>query len=673
MNATRSIAELLQDAVALHQAGRLDEAERVYTAILSRDRRNADALNLSGAIAHARGRHAEALVLFDKALAVNPAMAMAHFNRANALETLARTDDAAAAYRKSIELRPDFAGAHLNLGALLHGSGALSEAAAVFRTMAKTFPQEPAAHYNLGRTLIDAGDRAGGEAALREVLNLAPTHVDALVCLARSHAESGRLTEAIAQMTRAVAAAPDVAQYHSVLGNWQAQLARFDDALRVHEQACERAPGDAKVLTNFGAALLQAGRAQDAESVLRRAIAADGLFADAHLNLALVLDELGRTKDGINAIEMALSLDRNRAAAYQALYGLLSNLGVNVSATLALDAAARLAPEDPMVAFSQALAWLAAGDLARGWEKFETRFALSLDPRYHHKGVTPRAAPPPTWAGEDLRGKSILVWTEQGVGDEILFASMLPELIARAGQVVLECSARMAPVFSRAFPAVQMRTHGSPPIVTDVQSAIGSLGRYLRPDFSAFVPRARFLKPDAARVAATRQRYGRRPLVGLSWRSTAARVGRRKSIDVNGLAPVLKIPGARFVSLQYGATTEELRALSDLAGFEIIHDSSVDPLTDMEGFLAQVGVLDLVISVSNTTVHAAGALGVPTWVLLPIGTGSLWYWFRGRDDSPWYPSVRLFRQDQFSADAEWWDAPMKRLAPAFAKWAKEQT
>jgi hypothetical protein len=293
---------------------------------------------------------------------------------------------------------------------------------------------------------------------------------------------------------------------------------------------------------------------------------------------------------------------------------------------------------------------LAEGDFARGWAGYGSRFELWDDPRYRHKGFHKRASPPPYWQGQDPAGKRFLVWTEQGIGDEILFSGLLPEFASRASSVILECSERMVPVFERSFSNLRVNARGRSrsqslgPVDADYQVAIGDLGRWLRPDFNCFPNRPKFLAADPWKTAELKRQYGSGPLIGISWRSGADRVGERKSFPLESWHDILRIPGARFISLQYGDFQDEAAMGCRKLGVDVLWDNRVDALANMDDYFAQVAAMDLIISVSNTAVHVAGALGQPTWVMLPTGPGCHWYWFRGVASSPWYPTLRLYRQ-----------------------------
>jgi hypothetical protein len=219
---------------------------------------------------------------------------------------------------------------------------------------------------------------------------------------------------------------------------------------------------------------------------------------------------------------------------------------------------------------------------------------------------------------------------------------------ATAARCILECDPRLVALFRRSYPQMDVvaESEATPKLPHDVQLPIGSIAQFVRRDLASFPDRRGFLVPDESRVAAWRNRYRELPAgftVGISWRGGAdAERQRRRSIPLDRWRPLLETPGVNFVALQYGEHEDELRAVERTAGIPIHRWPDADPLRDLDGFAARIAALDLVISVDNSTVHFAGGLGVPGWVLLPFDPD--WRWMLDHDDSPWYPSLRLFRQ-----------------------------
>jgi hypothetical protein len=305
-------------------------------------------------------------------------------------------------------------------------------------------------------------------------------------------------------------------------------------------------------------------------------------------------------------------------------------------------------PDDFDVHHSLAHLMLKLGNFKQGWAHSEWRWAKSIANQAQSFNI-------PEWHGEPLEGKRLLVWSEQGVGDQIMFASTLPDLLARTSEIAWEGDSRLLPLFKRSLPAVKfieksVSTTGKPVLKiwpsSDFHIPAGSLGKILRDDISKFPRQASFLKADNEQTRAIRRAYQERfpgkLLVGLSWRGGTT-VGTNKyarSLRCEEMQPLTKLNNVQFVNLQYGDSLEDRDNLNAL-GLDIYHDTEVDPLLSLDNQAAQLCALDLVLSVDNTTVHLAGALGVKTYLLLP--TDPDWRWGLERTDSYWYPSLTLIR------------------------------
>jgi hypothetical protein len=264
----------------------------------------------------------------------------------------------------------------------------------------------------------------------------------------------------------------------------------------------------------------------------------------------------------------------------------------------------------------------------------------------------------------------VVAWADQGVGEQLLFASLIPDLLRTGAGIALECDYRLVPLFARSFPQITVCAHTFP-----TQAALASYtgGRFCLSDAAAwfrdglesFPGHSGYLRADPRLTAEIGNRYrgGRhdRPLVGISWRrADGSLISDAKTLPLEQWGPLLHVAGITFVNLQYGDRAAELAEVAQKFGVRILSDASIDPLLDLDGFAAQVAAMDLVISTSSTTAHMAGALNIPAWTLLPAGSGSLWHWFRERSDSPWYPNMTLFRQHR-QGD---WDPVMESVSGA---------
>lgn len=676
----QTLGALLNQGVAAHRAGNLDAAAAFYDKVLKADRTNADALNLKGLIAAARGDQTGALALFDRAAKSVPAMADVHANRGNTLAAMGRDDEALTAYREAIRLKPGHLEAWLNTGTLFHRAGRIGDAVATLRAAAQTCP-DFRVFYNLGQCLreLPAPDDETRKIGLEEALTALERAVAANPAFAPAHiarsaafASLGAYGPATQSLEAAVALVPgggrEKCELLNNLGDLLRKNGQLDRAVATLREARALDPSDTTVRYNLALSLAAAGDADEAERMYRALIVDAPDLLKPYVNLGNLLRDQNRTDEAIALFEQALARDPALAEAYTNIGACLADRGWLFAAVLQHYKALSLKPGDPETSLNFAVNLLRQGRFTEGWPPYEYRFGLA--------GQAPRRAMPPRyWQGEDLRDKSIMVWTEQGIGDEILYASMIPDLIGRAGACRIECSPRLVPVFTRSFPGVPVSAWENPDqppgaANTDMQIAAGSLGRHLRPSFDSFPRRKAYLKADPELTARLRASYearaGGRTIVGLSWRSGNAILGADKTARLRNLAPILAVPGCFFVNLQYGNCEAEIAE----ARAEIFQDPAVDHVADIEAAFAQAAAVDMVITTSNTAAHLAAAQGIPTWILLPYAKGVLWYWFTRRDDSPWYSSARLFRAET----AEAWDANLAgRVAGALAGYVAAAT
>ena len=439
---------------------------------------------------------------------------------------------------------------------------------------------------------------------------------------------------------------PDCAAALALLGIIGRKTERSAEAVEWLRRASNCRPDDASIHCELGRALADCRRLDEAVIEFRRAVELDPNDAGACLNLGAILGQLDQPDDALTWCRRAVELAPDDAVAHFNRGNIARSLGKLDEATAALETAVRLAPDFAAAHWNCGYCYLLAGDFARGWLEHEWRERageVSLD---HY--------PQPRWTGDPLEGRTILVHGEQGIGDEILFGSCLPELILRAGHCVIVCDPRLQPLFRRSFPRATVhgfarRQDRQGMLLAeriDGQIPIGSLPLYLRPTRESFPRRQRFLAADPIQIADWKNRFaqlGAGLKIGISWRAGGQPGERRmRTTSLDLWRPLLSLPNAQFINLQYGDCVEDLAAVRREMGIQIHDWDDADPLVDMDAFAAKVAALDLVVSVDNSTVHLSGALGVPTWVLLPQVPG--WRWTIADARSLWYPAARLFRQ-----------------------------
>jgi tetratricopeptide (TPR) repeat protein len=494
------------------------------------------------------------------------------------------------------------------------------------------------------------GDLTLAEACCRKVLDLRPEAALAHVQLARVRLAQRRLPEASECLNRAETVPGLNAKTRNRIGIVWLDL---EDCARA--ETCFRSilatdGAHAYAWCNLGIALQRKGDLEEALSCFRRALELKPDFAEAMHNCGLLLRDLGRPADALAMLERALSLNPEFALALANIGVMHQDLGDIDGAFAAFDRALELAPESGDIHLTKAHLLLSAGRFREGWREQEYR---RLAPEF------PRGRFPfPEWEGEDLTGKNLLVYAEQGIGDEIMLAGCFPDLLAKGGRCVIECDPRLETLYRRSFPQAEFAGNRFKKPDTwleafrpiDLQIPIGSLPWFFRNEEADFPRHSGYLVADPQRIGRWKERLsslGPGLKIGLSWRGGTSRTNAYlRSIPLESWLPVLKPADAHFVNLQYTDCRTELGSLHLRHGIRIHSWPELE--SDYEETAALVASLDLVISVCTAVVHLAGALGAPVWVLVPSSPG--WRYLRDREGLPWYPSARLFRQ---AAPMDW--------------------
>ena len=430
-----------------------------------------------------------------------------------------------------------------------------------------------------------------------------------------------------------------------------------EQAVRCCLQALSGAPTHAGAYYNLGTALNRMGDFQPAIAVLREAVRLRPDYLPARANLGQALRGAGELEAARTELESVLERDPAHSNALFNLANVHHELGDYARSEDLFDRAMAAAPGDQRIRYDYALALLSRGEFARGWELHEARWDA-------HQRAERTQYSRPAWKGEALAGKRLLVWGEQGVGDEIMFAGILPEVIAEASETCIACDPKLVGLFTRSFSGARVVAKGGGEHAAlraeafDHQVPIASLALHRRRDAGDFPHHSGYLRADPERVGHWSRRLaalGRGMKVGISWRGGLPETRERlRSISLEQWLPILEVPGAAFVSLQYTECSEELAALKSSHGVEVVHWQ--EAIDDYEETAALVCALDLVVSVTTALVHLAGALDRPARALVPAIPG--WRYLREGDRMPWYPSVRLLRQERVGE----WDGVISRAA-----------
>jgi tetratricopeptide (TPR) repeat protein len=488
------------------------------------------------------------------------------------------------------------------------------------------------------------GDIAGAIDAFNAVLAAAPKDVGAHFNRATLLHQAGRLEEAVHGYARALELEPrDVAAWIQCAAAERA-LGRHDDAARSCERALEIDPRNPTALNDGGAALARLRRFEEALVLFDRLVKTDPENASAHTNRGKVLAELGRYEEACSAYKQALIANPKHAPTWNSLGVARAALGRYAEAIDAYESASLGENQNFDVGhpvFNKAAAQLLLGDYAQGFESYVQRFAAGAT------NPPPRVEETPRWDGGQVDGV-LRVRGEQGVGDQLLFTRLLPLALARTPRVALDCDPRIAPLLKRAYPELEaVLAPGQMARETSAHIAMGDIAGVLKlaPKGIAALPIV--MHADAQRTQELRAKYetlaSGRPIVGIAWASPRAKLARSKSAGLEHWGALLREPYC-FVSLQYGDDSADIEAANAAFGCDIHRDESIDQMRSIEDFAAQLSALDYVVTVSNTTAHVAGALGLKCLVLVPPTHGLHWYWGVEGATTPWYPALALVRR-----------------------------
>jgi tetratricopeptide (TPR) repeat protein len=612
-----ALPQALNRAVSAFTAGNLVEVEQLCQEIIAVDPDLFDALLLLAAAQSRLGKKGAALATYDRAIDVRPDFAEAHFNRGVILQALKHYDEALASFDSALALQPNFARALTSRGCVLHDLKRNDEALMSHERALQLRPDFAQAHFNRGNVL--------------QALN--------------------RNDEAVASYDRALALRSNHVATHSNRGNSLQFLKRYDQALASYDRAIAVNSDYAIAHYNRGNVLQDLNRYNEALASYDRAIALESNFAEALSNRGNVLQRLKRFEEAVASYDHALDARPDFAVAYLNRGAALQGLRRFDQALASYESAIKARPDYADAYFNKALCLLLLGAFDRGWEMHEWRWQteqLRNDRRSFRQ---------PLWLGRDaVAGKTILLNCEQGFGDTIQFCRYVPLVVERGARVILEVQQPLRGLMASLTGATQVISRGDPLPYFDINCPLLSLPLALGTRLETIPSEVPYLHVSPQAVMDWGNRLGpkSRPRIGLAWSGLPKHNNdHNRSISLSALLPLMDID-ATFVSLQKDVRPADAIVLNERS--DLLHFG--DALKDFSDTAALISNLDLVVSIDTSVVHLAGALAKPFWVMLPFTPD--WRWLLDRDDSPWYPTARLFRQDETHA----WDNVILRMRTA---------
>lgn len=617
---------------------------------------NLSDLHACGIRASQEGRHYEAVAILEEVVTLAPGEPTYHANLGLALVRNGELDRGARSYQTAVDLRPGHAPTLAKLGRALAASGQEREAIATFRR-ALAVDSEDADTWNaLGAACANASRVEEACGSFERALELDPDHDEAAAnllagCLHLAGADVAqqRWASAAGHFQRAARLDPRNPEYPFNSGCALMALDRMDEAAACYRICIELHPTHSRALNNLGNILVSKGKSIEAVGYFERAIQADPAYLQAAYNLANTWQQRGESELALSLYRNVVANDPGHADSHNNIGSLLLSQAKPLEAIAAFEAALQAEPNHLDAAWNRALAHLSLGNFEEGWRSYDVR--LQRPNRViHHDGI-------PQWQGEDITGKTVLVWAEQGLGDTIQFLRFLPSLKERGARIVFECQARLKPLLvgHPAIDALYARPEPLPPV--DVQIALMSLPALLH---STTIPSLVLLSADAAARQRWRAEVGKwpGPRIGLCWAANPKSPSvALRSVPLADLLALTTVPGATFFSLQRGISSADAALLAAHGVVQLEGDEHT--VADTAAIAAE---LDLVISVDTMVAHLAATLSRPTFILLPFAAD--WRWTFSGEQTAWYPSATLLRQN---APGDW-KALLSRTTQVLAEW-----
>ena len=498
------------------------------------------------------------------------------------------------------------------------------------------------------------GQLQQAELIYQQILQVNPENAEVLHLLGTIAHQIEKYDLSINLINQAIEIDPNQSSFFNNLGLTLQKRGRFEEAVQAYKQAIDLNSDSSESYYNLGITLNDQGKLEEAIQAYKNVLKINPNYLEACNSLGIAFKDLGRLEESVQAYQDAIRINSNHGPTHNNLGNVLRDQGKLEEAIQAYQQAIEINPKFPEAHHNLGTSLFLAGDFKNCWKHYEWRWKcpntqLSLKERH---------LPQTRWEGSGLTDTSILVWAEQGVGDQITFASMFPDLLQAGARVTVECEQRLIPLFKRSFPEIQFYPQENLPHTQlfdtniNYQVPMGNLGRWFRTDRDSFTRNKQsYLTACPKETKKRRRKYKEisngRMLVGVSWKSAGPDQSwsESRSIPLNDYwISVLSNKDCYFINLQYGDVKQELELLKSETGLTVYSDQDICTFENLDGFAAQVSALDLVMSIDYTSAHIAGALGQEVWTLLPHIP--YWRWLQDVEDTLWYKNMRLFRQDR---------------------------
>lgn len=611
----------LKQLLDLYQDGKIFDAEKNALSLSVNFPQHPFSWKVLGAIYAQTNRKKECLEVNLKVVALSPNDEEAYNNLANIQKDFGYFIDAISNYKKAISLNPNYSEAFNNLAVCLQENKQLEEAKINYQKAINLNSNYLQAYNNLGVLLKDLGNLGDAINCFKRVIKIKPNYPPAFNNLGVVLQDIGDLENAIKNFNQAIFLNPNYAEAYNNLGNCLKESGKFTEAIKNLNKAISIRPKYHQAYNNLGTTLRNCGKFQDAKQYYKKAIALNPDYAEAYNNLGVVLKDLNDFAEAERAYQSAI----------------------------------KIKPDYPEAFYNLGFTYINQYKFEEGYKLLERRWETVK--RIGHKFPSLK----PNWSGEP--NKKLLLWKEQGIGDEIMFGSMIKELFLFSNSLIVFCDKRLIPLFQRSLP-LKINFISEPKQIEsdsyDFHLAMGSLPYFFRRNLDSFKEAAKgYLIPDSKKTDDLRRKLtgeSNQKIVGISWHTKSINnLSSFRNIKLHQMVTMLNNFNVTIVNLQYGDTTNEINNVKNELGIDILNIEEIDNLNDIDSLSSLISACDFVVSIENVTVHLSACLGKDTRVLLPINPDARWA-FKGQY-SYWYDRVKLYRQEILGD----WSKPLNQL------------
>lgn len=612
----------LKKLLDLYEAGKIFDAEKIALSLSKNFPQHSFSWKVLAAIYAQTNRKKESLEVNLKVVTLSPNDPEAYNNLANIQKDLGYVNDAILSYEKAISLNPNYAEAFNNLAVCFQENEQLEEAKINYQKAISLNSNYVQAYNNLGVLLKDQDNLDDAIICFKKVIKIKPNYSPAFNNLGLVLQNSGDVENAIKNYNQAILYNSNYAEAYNNLGNCLRHIGNFVESEKNLKKAISIKPTYHQAYNNLGNTFRNSGKFKDAKQCFKKALELKPDYAEAYNNLGVVLNDLNEFTEAEEAYKSAIKTKPDYHEAYY-------NLG---------------------------FAYIKQYRFEEGYKLYERRWKTVK------RIGTKFSSSKPEWSGEP--NKKILLWKEQGIGDEIMFGSIIKELFLFSKSLIVLCDKRLIPLFQRSLP-LKINYISEPkqiePESYDFQLAIGSLPYFFRKNLDSFKEAAKgYLIPDRKKTYDLRHKLTaggfNQKIVGISWYTKSINnLSSLRNIKLKQIATMLNKFDVTIVNLQYGDTTDEINSVKSELGIDIVNVEEIDNLNDLDGLSSLISACDFVVSTTNVTVHLSACLGKDTRVLLPINPDARWAY--KSQYSYWYDSVKLYRQVNLGN----WNEPLNQL------------